>query len=215
MNAVRGVRTGLRMVHALAAAPQAAIVAPVPSDETTTAAPASSPARARALDAWVAGGYLGGLAGHGAAIASGLRLALGDHVALGFDLGYGVLRGASSAEDRWWLVPTVAGVARMGRVRFDVGAGLGLGASSGYPSFSAYAAAPFSPVWAFQLVPVARGTVLAAMPVTKTTLGFARIDVASLLLSGNSLGFRASNPDVGLASTSRVCIALGAEMGVL
>jgi hypothetical protein len=112
-------------------------------------------------------------------------------------------------------VPTVAGVARAGRVRFDVGAGLGLGASSGYASFSAYAAAPFSPVWAFQLVPVARGTVVAAMPLTTTTLGFVRLDVASLLLSGNSLGFRAGNPDVGLASTSWLCLALGAEIGAL
>jgi hypothetical protein len=217
VNAARGARIGIRMVlvHALAAAPQAAVVAPVPSDETTAAAPASPPSRTRALDVWVAGGYLGGLAGHGAALASGLRLGLGEHVALGFDLGYGVLHGGASAEDRWWLVPSVAGVARAGRVRFDLGAGLGLGASSGYASFSAYAAAPFSPVWAFQLVPVARASVLAAMPLTQTTRGFLRIDVASLLLSGNSVGLRAGSPDVVLASTSWVCIALGAETGIL
>jgi hypothetical protein len=204
------------VLHVLAAAPQAAVAAPAPSDETPAAVAASPPGRpVRALDAWAAGGYLGGLSGHGAALAAGLRLALGEHVALGFDLGYGVLHDGSSAEDRWWLVPSAAWVTRAGRVRFDVGGGFGLGASSGYTSFSAYAAAPFSPVWAFQLVPVARGSVVAATPLTAATLGFVRLDVASLLLSGNSLGFRAGNPDAGLASTSWLSVAFGAETEIL
>lgn len=202
------------MVHVLAAAPQVAVVAPAAADETTAAAPASPPSRPRSLDLWAAGGYLGGLAGHGAALASGLRLGLGEHVALGFDIGYGMLHGGSFAEDRWWLIPSVAGVARAGRVRFDLGAGLGLGTASGYPSLSVFAAAPFSPAWAFQLAPVARMSVLAAMPLTQATRGFLRVDVAALLLSGNSVGFRSGSPDVGLADTSWVCVALGAETGI-
>jgi hypothetical protein len=196
------------------ATPPSAVVAPAPSGEATVARPATPPP-APVLDFWASAGYLGALAGHGAVLASGLRFAVGEHLALGFDLGYGVLHDGSAAQDRWWLVPSAAWVAHAGRVRFDVGAGVGLGASSGYASFSDYAAAPFSPTWAFQLVPMARGSVLAATPLTKTTLGFVRLEVASLVLSGNSLGFRVGNPHAGLADTSWVSLALGAEIGVL
>lgn len=131
-------------------------------------------------------GYLGTGGGNGAAVATGIRYAIGNHFALGFDLGYGIMAVADAMQDRWWLVPSMAVVFPthvMGkRTTFDVGFGLGLGSSSGYASWNTYAARPFSADWEIQLEPALRAHAIAAMSVSKDVELFMRADAATLVL---------------------------------
>jgi hypothetical protein len=140
-------------------------------------------------------GYLGSLALSGVVFDFGVRYLPIQHLALSFDLGYGVIGHHPDVQDRWWLIPSVAYVTAAGPVNLDFGVGLGLGATSGYKDLSAYVAAPFTPVWAFQLVPTARGHVMATHALDERFDLFARVDFASLLLGGNSIGSRVANPN--------------------
>jgi hypothetical protein len=175
---------------------------------------------AATLSLFFGGGYLGSGAGSGAGFESGLRLQPAPHVAAGFDLGYGVLAGSGGTQDRWWLMPSLAGVFRARDVRFDIGAGAGLGASSGYSSEAAYVAGPFAPTWAFQLVPAARAHAAVAYPIaflasgastTGSTLAFARLEAATLLLDGTSLGFRNGNANAPWRDTTWAGLTVGVE----
>jgi hypothetical protein len=148
------------------------------------------------------GGYLASPGASGAALAAGVRLGVGRHLGLSFDLGYGVLGSSTTTQDRWWLMPSVAWVVPIGRVRFDVGAGVGLGASSGYTNLAAYIAQPFEPVWAYQLVPAARAHVMASVGVARGVDVFARLVVASLWLGAGPFGFRAGNEHPSLTDTT-------------
>jgi hypothetical protein len=159
--------------------------------------------------------YLVSGAGSGVAVSSGLRLTLGTRAALGADLGYGVLTASSSTQDRWWAMPTIAWVSRVDNAHLDVGAGFGVGASSGYASLADYVGRPFSPVWAFQLVPAARGHVVVAAPFGHDCDIFARIEAATLLLSGSQLGFRHGNASPGPADTTWFDVAAGVQFRLL
>jgi hypothetical protein len=160
--------------------------------------------------------YLGGAAGSGVALSSGLRLGLGTHVALSADIGYGVVSARSATQDRWWIMPAIAwAVNPAENVRLDVGAGLGLGSSSGYASLADYARGPFSPTWAFQLVPAARAHVMAAMPFGHGVDVFLRTETAALLLSGTQVGFRNGNPSPTPADTTWFDIGAGVQFRVL
>jgi hypothetical protein len=167
----------------------------------------------------VATSYLGSPSENGVALSSGLRFALGTHAALSADLGYGVLSSPSATEDRWWIMPAIAWVIPADSVRVDVGAGLGLGAASGYASFADYARAPFSPTWAFQLVPAARAHVMAAMPLGRDADAFVRVEAAALLLSGTQLGFRSEggsgSVNVGPADTTWFDMGAGVQFRLL
>jgi hypothetical protein len=163
----------------------------------------------------VATSYLGSAAGNGVAVSSGLRLALGTHAALSADLGYGVLSAPSSTQDRWWILPAIAWVIPSEKVRWDVGAGFGVGASSGYASFADYTRGPFSPAWAFQLVPTARVHLMGAMPVGSDVDLFVRVEAAALLLSGTQLGFRDGNTNAGPADTTWFDLGAGVQFRVL
>lgn len=174
-----------------------------------------SPAAEPRLGVFAGLGYLGSPGAHGAAMTAGLRLALGSHLAASFDLGYGLLHDGTIVEDRWWLIPSLAWVTRAGWARLDFGAGLGLGASSGYASAASYVAAPFSPVWAFQLVPAARAHALAAVGLGRDVDLFARVEVASLWLDSGSIGFRAGKPDGGAKDSTWVGLTFGAQLRVL
>jgi hypothetical protein len=142
----------------------------------------------------VGAGYLGNRGLNGAVVTSGVRYLPLRHLALSFDLGYGVIRGSPEVQDRWWLMPAAALVLPAGPVQLDLGAGLGLGATSGYTNWPAYAAAPFGPTWAFQLVPAARAHLQATMPLTEWVDLYGRLELATLLLGGTSLGSRVGNP---------------------
>jgi hypothetical protein len=159
--------------------------------------------------------YLASAAGNGVAVSSGLRLALGAHAALGADLGYGVLAAPSAAQDRWWILPTLAWVIPTGPWRLDLGAGLGVGASSGYASLGAYTAGPFSPTWAFQLVPAARAHVMGATSVSRDIDLFVRLEAATLVLSGTPLGFRHGNTSPGSSDTTWFDVGAGLQFRVL
>ena len=169
-------------------------------------APPSKPARLELLGGV---GFLGSPGSGGGAFTTGLRLGLGRHFAVGLDLGYGLVDAGATKEDRWWIIPTLAVVIPAGRVRFDLGAGLGLGASSGYHSWSDYAAGPFLPVWAFQLVPTLSAHARAAIALSPNVDLFGRVDGASLLLGGNGIGFRDGNRGAGLTDTTWVNLSLG------
>jgi hypothetical protein len=143
-------------------------------------------------DAWrlalfAGAGYLGSHAGSGAAFGTGVRWGLGSHLAASVDLGYGLLEASSTVQDRWWVIPSVAVVLPAGPVRFDLGAGAGVGTSSGYVSQSDYLARPFAPVWHYT-VPAVRGHVTAAFALSPGLELFARADLASLVFSGSGAG---------------------------
>jgi hypothetical protein len=167
------------------------------------------------LSVFADSGVLASPGGAGAALSAGLRYSPWRYVSFGFDLGYGLLDTKVSEQDRWWLVPTVAGVLPLGRVRLELGAGLGLGTASGYPSWSAFRAAPFAPAWAFQLAPLARGHAQVSLAISERVEVFGRLEVGGLLLEGNRIGFRDNNPRPSLAETTWGQLALGAQFGVL
>jgi hypothetical protein len=137
-------------------------------------------------------GYLAspGGGGGGSAFMTGLRLAVGRHLALGLDLGWGLLATPAAIEDRWWVVPTMALVlpANIGgrRATFDLGAGFGVGTSSGYSSFSEFAGKPFAPDWAFQVFPAGRMHTVASVAVARGLDVFVRADAGSLILPPSS-----------------------------
>jgi hypothetical protein len=127
--------------------------------------------------------------------------------------------GPTATQDRWWILPAVAWVLPAevagAHVRWDIGAGLGLGASSGYASFGDYTRGPFSPAWAYQLVPAARAHVMAAMPIGRDVDAFVRVEAAALLVSGTRLGFRDGNPDPDPADTTWFDLGAGVQFRLL
>ena len=86
------------------------------------------------------------------------------------------------------MIPTAALVIPVGAVRLDLGAGAGVGTSSGYVSWSAYAAGPFAPVWHYT-VPAARAHAGAAIDVGNGVDLFVRLDLASLPFVGSQAAF--------------------------
>jgi hypothetical protein len=142
----------------------------------------------REIDLFASGGFLASPGMSGAAVTSGLRLGIGRHLALSLDLGYGLLAAHSTVQDRWWIIPTAAIVIPAGRLRFDIGGGIGRGAASGYRSWSGYTAKPFDPIWAFQLVPTAQLHATLAIPLTSVLSLILRLEAASLLLLESRAG---------------------------
>jgi hypothetical protein len=132
-------------------------------------------------------GYLGSPGADGGAFLTGLRLGLGRHFAASFDVGYGLESAPSTTQDRWWAMPAASLVLPAGAVRIDLGAGAGVGTSSGYVSWSDYAARPFTPIWHYT-VPAVRAHVGAAMALSPSLDVFARADLASLLSAGSPGG---------------------------
>lgn len=146
------------------------------------------------LSLFTSAGWLTSSGANGAALSTGVRLAIGEYFALGFDLGYGLLSaqaGASATtgtlmEDRWWFMPSMAGVipVRLGRTRatFDIGAGLGLGTASGYKGWDEYTSHPFTADWEFQLEPTVRAHAMASLAISRTVDVFLRAEAAALVL---------------------------------
>jgi hypothetical protein len=149
--------------------------------------PDAQPSYTTRLGLLAAAGYLGSPGAEGGAFLTGLRLGVDRHFAASLDLGYGLLRAPPSTQDRWWVIPAASLVIPAGKVRFDLGAGAGVGTSSGYVSWSDYAAKPFTPVWHYT-VPAARAHLLAAIDLTPGLEVFARADVASLLAVPSQAG---------------------------
>jgi hypothetical protein len=160
-------------------------------------------------------GYLGSPGAHGSALTAGVRYAMGRHAALSFDLGYGVITASPIVHDRWWLMPAVAFVIPAGRAKFDLGVGAGFATSSGYDNMDQFLAEPFMPVWAFQLVPAVRGHAIASMQLNDTFDAFARLDVGTLLLDGNTIGLRDGNPRPGIMDTMWLNLAVGVSFRAL
>ena len=158
------------------------------------------------LHAFVGLGYQGSPGGDGANLIGGLRYGMGHHFALSFDAGYGVL---SSKQDRWWLMPAVALVIPMRAVRVDLGIGLGLGTSSCFSTWNDMAAD--QTLWASQGVPTVRAHAVAAFTITEKFELFARADVSSQLLEGNTLGWRTGDGPSRNADTMWINLSLGAQ----
>ncbi|MBK7863851.1 MAG: hypothetical protein IPJ65_35640 [Archangiaceae bacterium] len=170
----------------------------------------------RRLGVFASTGVLANTGGLGGALNAGLRFAPARHLALGFDLGYGLIDTVTSAQDRWWLVPTVAAVLPLEGLRLELGAGLGLATASGYRSWAGFRAAPFDPAWAFQLVPAARAHFTVSVPLNARVEVFGRAELGSLLLGGNRIGLRdGRNPEPQLHDTTWAQLALGVQLGVL
>jgi hypothetical protein len=142
------------------------------------------------LSVFTGAGYLGTSGGSGVVVTTGARYMIGEHFAVGVDLGYGLMAVQDAMQDRWWIIPSMAVVfpARVGKLplSFDVGAGFGWGTSSGYQSWSTYAARPFSADWAFQLEPTVRAHAIAAVAVSHSVDVFVRADAAAMILPQNS-----------------------------
>jgi hypothetical protein len=156
------------------------------------------------LDLTVGAGYLGSPGAYGEAFWTGLRLMLHRRVALGLDLGYGLLDAPPIDEDRWWVIPSVAFVLPAGRVTFDFGGGVGVGTASGYTSWSGYFARPFDPTWALT-APAARAHAMIAYALSPQLSLFVRPEVAALLTT--------SRPQ--LTDTTWVGLVLGAQTRLL
>lgn len=154
------------------------------ADESVEPHPAPAP---HDLGLLAAVGALGSPGATGAAFLTGLRLGVGRHFAASVDVGYGLLTAPPTIQDRWWLIPSAALVIPAGSVRFDLGAGAGVGTSSGYVSWSDYDAKPFTPIW-HSTVPAVRAHVSAAIPIAHDLDLFARADVASLVSAGSPAG---------------------------
>jgi hypothetical protein len=159
-------------------------------------------------------GFLAGVVGiaspgaYGAALGTGLRLRLGNYFAASVDLGYGLAGASPGMQDRWWLIPAVAGVIPAGSLHFDLGAGFGVATSSGYVSWADYAAAPFTPIWHFT-VPAARAHLAATLPVARALDLYARLEVVSLLLIGSP------DADAELMNTLWVGLWIGLQYKLL
>jgi hypothetical protein len=160
-------------------------VTPVNPDTSTSKADAPMK-----LSVFASAGYLGTSGGNGAAVGTGVRYTIGEHFAVGLDLGYGLISLGQAMQDRWWIIPSMAVVipARVGKMplSFDIGAGFGFGTSSGYASWSTYAARPFSADWAFQLEPAVRAHAIAALSVSHNVDLFVRADAAAMILPQNA-----------------------------
>ena len=158
-------------------------------------------------------GYLSsaGGGGSGSAVMTGLRLAVGAHFALGLDFGWGLLATPAVVEDRWWVMPSVALVLPTQvvgrRTTFDLGAGFGVGTSSGYSSFSEFAAKPFAPDWAFQIFPAARVHAVAAVAATRGLDVFLRADAGALILPPSS--------GKGVVDSTWLLFSVGAQFRLL
>lgn len=201
--------TSLRAAVFVGAMALMAVPRPARADATgaTTATPAAAPAQAAPAPATalvapppqrfgidVGLGYLGSVDLAGVVVTSGVRYLLLEHLALSFDIGYGIIRGSVDVQDRWWLIPAVTGVIPVGPVHLDLGGGFGLGETSKYKNWPDYDRAPFTPIWALQLVPTIRGQAMATLPLTSGIDGYARLEVATLVMGGTSIGSRVNNP---------------------
>jgi hypothetical protein len=164
----------------------AAFAAAGPVEREPDTRPLAGREDATTLSGFASAGYLATSGANGSALGAGVRLAIGSRFALGFDFGYGLLATPPGMQDRWWLIPSMAFVvpAHFGprRAAFDLGVGYGLGTSSGYASWSTYAAHPFNAAWEFQLEPTLRGHAIASLELTPSLEGFLRADAAALVL---------------------------------
>ena len=179
----------MRPVHALQTAAFAFVMATMAAatahaQESVT--PPPNPA-AHDLGLLAAVGALGSPGATGGAFLAGLRLGVGRHFAASVDIGYGLLTAPPTIQDRWWVIPSAALVIPAGSVRFDLGAGAGVGTSSGYVSWADYDAKPFTPIWHFT-VPAVRAHVSASTAIARNLDVFVRADVASLLSAGSPGG---------------------------
>lgn len=199
------------------AAPRSANAAE-PLEDHPLGAPAP-PAVGERLELLVGTGYLTSSGPGGGAVDAGLRTLVTTRTpwswALSFDLGYSAFFARQGVQDRWWLMPDVALVHPFGIASLEVGAAAGLGAASGYSSAGDYAAGPFSPTWAYQLVPAVRVHVGASMPIGPRTELFVRLDGAALWMRGNSVGSRVGVADPGLGDVAWVDALVGVRLGVL
>lgn len=126
----------------------------------------------------------------GAALSLGARLALGRFAAVRFDVGYGVMGGSRSLEDRWFLVPSFSAVVPLDRLRLELGFGVGLATASGYRDLEAFVRAPFDDDWAYQLIPTARGLAALWVEVGRDVDFYLQVDAAGLVIEGNDIGLR-------------------------
>ncbi len=183
-----------------------------PSTVSAGARPAEGPQR---LGLFVGASVLATEGLTGASLTGGTRLAMGRHLAAGFDFGWGAMHGAQQAEDRWWLMPSLAAVLPLEAGRLELGAGLGLGTASGYHSWAGFEARPFAPDWAFQLAPAARAHLGGAWTVSPALDAFARLEAGTLLLGGNTIGLRSGNPHPAPADTLWLQLTLGVQLRLL
>jgi hypothetical protein len=134
----------------------------------------------RTVDVFAGADLLVSPAARGAAFSAGATWAPLPHLAVGADLGYGLLHGAGGDEDRWWLIPTLALRIPIQQLVLDAGAGLGVATVSGYSTWSAYFAQPFNPDWHVTTWAV-RGHLQLAIPVTPRLSFFSRVELGTVL----------------------------------
>lgn len=132
----------------------------------------------------------------GLAFVLGTRLSLGRYTALRFDIGYGVMGGSRSLEDRWWLIPSFAAVVPFDQVRVEMGVGVGFATTSGYTSFEAFVREPFDDDWAYQLIPAVRGHAALWLELGHDADFYVQIDAGVLVTEGNDIGLRVGDPNM-------------------
>ena len=162
------------------------------------------------LRAFVGLGYQGTPGGNGGVVTGGLRYGLGRHLALSLDASYGMV---SSKQDRWSVMPSIALVIPTDRLRFDLGAGIGPGTSSGFATWDDFA--HDRTAWANEAVPTVRSHAIAAFTLTPRFELFARVDVSGQLLEGNTLGWRHGDGPAHNADVMWINLSLGGQFRLL
>ncbi|MBS2028495.1 MAG: hypothetical protein JST54_11365 [Deltaproteobacteria bacterium] len=172
----------------------------VPCEARASESTARTDSASAGLAFYAGAGVLGSPGAVGSDVAFGLRMRAASHLALNLDTAYGLVAASGVAQDRWWAIPAIAAVAPLGSTTLDVGAGMGVGTTSGYASWSAYAAAPLEPTW-HHTVPAAQLHVSFSIPLEHidlmaraqagTLLGVAKLAPADGTWLGLTLGIQA------------------------
>lgn len=185
----------------------------IPFALTAALLAATPEADARSIRVFASAGLLTSPSGAGADLSAGIRCGVARHFALTLDVGYGTIGAAPSLQDRWWVMPALVFAIPLGRLRVDLGAGLGLATASGFGSWSEYRADRTT--WAVELIPTVRGHATVSLELTRSVELFARADLAALLLEGNTIGIRSGEPRPGLSDTTWANLSFGVQFRLL
>ncbi|MBK7863852.1 MAG: hypothetical protein IPJ65_35645 [Archangiaceae bacterium] len=153
----------------------------------------------RELGLFVGTGVLATPQGVGGPAQLGVRLQLARHFAVGFDGGYALISASPHLQDRWWLMPALAVVVPLGRLELDLGAGVGLGTSSAFGSWDAFA--HDRNAWELGFYPAVRVHAVASFPLTARLEVYLRAEAAALV-TGTPIGSREGDVIANFASTA-------------
>jgi hypothetical protein len=91
----------------------------------------------------------------------------------------------------------------------SIGAGVRLGATSGYADVDTYLRAPFDPVWSSRLAPTVRAHAAFLARWSDDCDGRVRFELADVIVDGNTIGVRAPSPQRVSGDATWMLVSLG------